>query len=76
MSDMDDLRSLTQDDEFVLDDEQLPFELGTEIDQRQRAQGRFLGLTAPQRAFLAFMIFLNVLVLGVGLLVATGRLAF
>ncbi len=76
MSDMDDLRNLTQKDDFALDDEPLGFELGPEIDQRQQTPPPFLGLTPPQRAFLAFMLFLNVLVIGVGLLVVTGRLVF
>lgn len=78
MSDFDDLRNLTQnDDEFALDDQDLPFELGQEINPSQPAtQQPFLGLTPQQRAFLAFMLFLNVLVIGIGLLVVTGRLAF
>jgi hypothetical protein len=75
MSDMDDLRTLTQSDD-VVDNDPLAFELGPEIDQSQQAQQPFLGLTPAQRAFLAFMLFLNVLVIGIGLLVATNRLSF
>jgi len=77
MSDMDDLRSLTQDDdEFALDDQDMPFEMGQEINpSRPAAQQPFLGLTPQQRAFLAFMLFLNVVVIGIGLLIVTGRFA-
>ena len=75
MSDMDDLRNLTLDDEYPVEGD-LQFELGPELNQQQRvANQKFLGMTAAQRAFLALMLFLNVLVIGLGLLIVTGRLA-
>ena len=36
--------------------------------------GRILGMNAGERAFISVMLFLNVVVLGVGLLMATGRM--
>lgn len=38
--------------------------------------GRFLGMTAVERMFLSIFFFMNVLVLGLALLVATQRIAF
>ncbi|MBL8132665.1 MAG: hypothetical protein JNL42_12470 [Anaerolineae bacterium] len=35
---------------------------------------RFLGMTAVERMFLSIFLFMNVLVIGVALLLATGRL--
>ncbi|MBK8026487.1 MAG: hypothetical protein IPK19_35145 [Chloroflexi bacterium] len=37
-------------------------------------QKRFLGMTAVERMFLSIFMFMNVLVIGVALLLATGRL--
>jgi hypothetical protein len=36
--------------------------------------GRILGMNAGERAFISVMLFLNVVVLGFGLLMATGRM--
>jgi hypothetical protein len=36
----------------------------------------FLGMTAVERMFLSIFFFMNVLVIGVALLLATGRLVF
>ncbi len=75
MSDMDDLRNLTLDDDYPAEGD-LPFELGPELGQAQPTTNqKFLGMTAAQRAFLALMLFLNVVVIGLGLLVVTGRFA-
>ncbi|MDQ7035911.1 MAG: hypothetical protein Q9P01_14085 [Anaerolineae bacterium] len=38
--------------------------------------GRILGMNGGERAFLSVMVFLNVVVLGIGALMATGRLTF
>ena len=35
----------------------------------------FLGMSAGERAFLSMMLFFNVVVLGFGLLIATGRIS-
>jgi hypothetical protein len=37
---------------------------------------RFLGMTAVERMFIAVFLFLNVIVAGLALLLATGRLQF
>lgn len=69
---LDDLRRSAfedQPDEFEADDE---FNFA---DLPQRAP-RFLGMTAIERMFLALFFFMNVLVIGVALLLATGRLVF
>ncbi len=75
--DFDDLKKLTIDDD---DDDDLSFEMGQEIDAEPERKGplnELLSSIAPaERAFLAVMVFLNVLVLGFGMLVATGRIAF
>lgn len=78
----DDLKKLTaedDDDELSFDDD-LSFEMGQEIDaepEKKGALSELLSSIAPaERAFLALMVFLNVLVLGFGMLVATGRLVF
>ena len=62
-------------------DDDLPVQLGRVIGEDDdfastgsRGDGRILGMTAAERAFLSAMVFLNVLVLGVGLLMATGRI--
>lgn len=39
-----------------------------------REERHFLGMTAVERMFLSIFLFMNVLVLGVALLLATGRL--
>ncbi|MCU0512426.1 MAG: hypothetical protein MUE40_07630 [Anaerolineae bacterium] len=66
------------DDEFLPgDDGDFPVELGREIEPAEEAtppgDGRFLGMTAGERAFLSVILFFNVLILGAALLVATGR---
>ena len=41
-----------------------------------RQERHFLGMTAVERMFLSIFFFMNVLVIGVALLLATGRLVF
>ena len=65
---LDELRSSTQ--------------AGTEIDADEdafmfddvREERHFLGMTAVERMFLSIFLFMNVCVLGLALLLATGRL--
>lgn len=84
MDDFDDLRNLTEDDrssgrisfDELSDADQ--FE-GMAIDDGSEAaarasRGPFLGMSARERMVLAIMLFGNVLVLGIGLLMVTGRL--
>ena len=73
MSDDFDLRSLTEEDEF------LPFEdedddssgFGGDIDGAGKP---FLGMSPLERMFLSIFLFMNVAILGVALLMATDRL--
>jgi hypothetical protein len=58
-----------------------PEELESEEDaflyeEAPKPERRFLGMTAVERMFLSIFFFMNVLVIGVALLVATGRLVF
>lgn len=65
-------RDLIPDDE----DDAAPMPYAVQIDDAPRRRTRdFLGLSAPQRALLSFLLFLNVLVVGGALLLVTGRLA-
>ncbi|QPC81586.1 hypothetical protein G4Y79_18095 [Phototrophicus methaneseepsis] len=61
----------SDDDEFDFLAEGLDIEEEQPIIIRRR---RFMGMTAAQRAFLSVILFLNVLVLGLGLLVVTQRI--
>ena len=84
MDDFDDLRNLNDDDrssgrmafdDLSADDE---FE-GLAIDEEgdfasTTSSGPFLGMSARERMVLSVMLFGNVLVLGIGLLMATGRM--
>jgi len=69
---LDDLRS-SLDDDLGFEDE-LDEEADALADDDSGEQSRFLGMTAGERAFLSVMMFLNVLILGVAVLVATGRI--
>lgn len=44
------------------------------VEDRSGAERKFLGMTAVERMFLAIFIFLNVLVVGLALLLFTGRI--
>jgi hypothetical protein len=63
-------------------DDGIPVQLGRVIgdddddfaDMGSSGDGRILGMTAVERAFISAMLFLNVLVLGIGALMATGRI--
>jgi len=72
---LDDLRkdALQHDfDDFEDDDDAFALEDVAEA----RGDRRFLGMTSVERMFLAIFFFLNVLVLGLVFLVATGRIVF
>lgn len=70
---LDELRS-SLDDDLGFDDD-LDESEGVDFgEDEDLAPQRFLGMTAGERAFLSVMLFLNVLVLGVAVLVATGRI--
>ncbi|MDZ4672450.1 MAG: hypothetical protein SH821_16435 [Phototrophicales bacterium] len=68
---LDDLRRSGEDDEFSFgeDDE---FDYGTDISNGE--QKLFLGMTPLERMFISMFLFMNVAVLGIALLLATGRL--
>jgi hypothetical protein len=69
---LDDLRGLTEEDDDLLtaDDDEDAFaaEAGEERDSL------FLGMTPIERMFISIFLFMNVAVLGVALLLATGRI--
>jgi hypothetical protein len=82
--DLDDLRNLNDDDsssgrmsfDDIGDDDE--FE-GMAIDEEGNAvartpSGPFLGMNARERMFLSIMLFGNILVLGIGFLLATKRI--
>jgi hypothetical protein len=67
---LDELRSSTsRQNADDLDAEDASFEDVSE-------ERHFLGMTAVERMFLSIFLFMNVAVLGVALLLATGRLVF
>lgn len=76
MTQSDDLRAALDlvDDEISLDSVETKV-LASEKSAPKKPQ-HFLGLTPAQRALLSFILFLNVLILGFGLLVITGRVVF
>ena len=71
----DDLRDLRFDDEPELD---FDSDEDTFLEDRGANQGdsKFLGMTAVERMFLSIFLFMNVVVLGLALLLATRRIAF
>ncbi len=73
MADFDDLRSFANDDE---DDDGSP-ELDDDFFAAAATTGGaplFLGMTPVERMFISMFLFMNVAVLGVALLLATGRI--
>lgn len=71
----DDLRDLRFDDEPEIDFEA---EEDTFLEDRSviASESKFLGMTAVERMFLSIFLFMNVVVLGLALLLATRRIAF
>lgn len=75
----DDLRSTLleeSDEENALAAGELPASVLIDKSAEPTTNGKFLGMTAGERAFLSVMLFLCVSVLGIGLLIATGRIVF
>ena len=74
---LDDLRDSVGDDfDFEDDDgDDLGLDFGDEDESsKKRSKRGFLGMTPTERMVLAVMFFLNVAVLGIALLVVTGRI--
>jgi hypothetical protein len=70
---LDDLRRSAfegESDDFEGDDDAFSF------DDAPRQERQFLGMSAVERMFLSIFFFMNILVIGVALLLATGRLVF
>lgn len=70
---LDDLRRSTTErsiDDFDPEDDTLF------LDEDPAPERPFLGLSPVERMFLAIFVFMNVCVIGAGLLLATGRLVF
>lgn len=68
---LDNLRDQASATPFIEDDEQL---LGEAPPRPPRASGRFLGMTAPQRFVISLMLLFTVCLLGVLVLLVTGRI--
>ncbi|HRF96337.1 MAG: hypothetical protein SFZ02_13800 [bacterium] len=68
---LDDLRRSGEDDEFSFGEDE-DFDYGS--DAREGEQKLFLGMTPIERMFISMFLFMNVAVLGIALLLATGRL--
>lgn len=69
---LDDLRR-SPDEGFDFDDDAGGEDLSF-LDDREEATTRlFLGMTAVERMFLSIFFFMNIVVLGLAFLVATGR---
>ncbi|MBZ0282115.1 MAG: hypothetical protein K8L97_15350 [Anaerolineae bacterium] len=71
---LDELRRSTGDD----DNFDFDFDADNVIreDGEERAQRLFLGMTAVERMFISIFLFMNVTVLGLAFLLATGRIRF
>lgn len=69
-SPFDDLRDL------VSDDESASSQKASRQQRTRRSTGKIFGLSAGQRAFLAVMLFFNVVIIGLLLMVVTGRMSF
>lgn len=72
---LDDLRKSTYDDDDF-DAVESEDEFFFREDDDEVAQRLFLGMTAVERMFLSIFFFMNVVVLGMAFLVATGRIVF
>ncbi len=72
---LDDLRRSTAADEFDFEEED-DSAFVVEEDREEKVQKLFLGMTAVERMFLSIFLFLNVCVLGLAFLLATGRIVF
>ncbi len=71
---LDDLRNSTLDNDEVYDrrsDDEF-----FAVSEAPKKEGRFLGMTSVERMLLAVFFFMNVLIIGFALLVATERIVF
>jgi hypothetical protein len=71
----DDLRDLRFDDEPEIDFEG---EEDNFLEDRSavHSESKFMGMTAVERMFLSIFLFMNVVILGLALLLATRRIVF
>ncbi|MEM4724513.1 MAG: hypothetical protein QXP01_05830 [Candidatus Hadarchaeum sp.] len=69
---LDDLRRASEDDDFSFGDDDDDFDSGGDVSEG--GQKLFLGMTPLERMFISMFLFMNVAVLGIALLLATGRL--
>ncbi|MDL1902101.1 hypothetical protein FBR02_15195 [Anaerolineae bacterium CFX9] len=70
---LDDLRKSSGDSQ--IDDFDFNDEFGLDAAPKKKPK-RFLGMTPIERMFLMIFFFMNVLVIGLALLLATGRIVF
>jgi hypothetical protein len=71
---LDDLRKSAAENDFDFEEDDDAF--AVEEDAEHKVDKLFLGMTAVERMFLTIFLFMNVCVLGIALLLATGRLVF
>jgi hypothetical protein len=71
---LDDLRRGTGDDTFDFDEPEAEAPINVEEDMEEKVDRLFLGMTAVERMFLSLFFFLVVVVLGILLLLVTGRI--
>ncbi|GIL14418.1 MAG: hypothetical protein DWB42_17990 [Chloroflexi bacterium] len=71
---LDDLRKSAAENDFDFEEDDDAF--AVEEDTEHKVDKLFLGMTAVERMFLTIFLFMNVCVLGIALLLATGRLVF
>lgn len=69
MTDFNDLRRAA-DDEFGYEDEEEDFA----VEPLDSGTTLFLGMTPMERMFISMFLFMNVAILGIALLLATGRI--
>lgn len=74
MADFDDLRRLADDEEAAEEELDEDFFSSTRVIDESGGDSLFLGMTAVERMFISIFLFMNVAVLGVALLLATGRI--
>ncbi|MCB9453780.1 MAG: hypothetical protein H6672_20305 [Anaerolineaceae bacterium] len=67
------LRQSTEDFDFDFDQDN---EIVLKEDQEAKVTKLFLGMTAVERMFLSIFLFMNVAIIGLALLLATGRIVF
>jgi hypothetical protein len=73
---LDDLRRSTQEDDDSFDFDFEENESASGDAAEEKVQALFLGMTAVERMFISIFLFMNVTILGIAFLLATGRLRF